>query len=66
LDRRVDEFARHIRCKMNSKWVHGDGDITVPCGRVRLRRGQSHGRGEYEIRLTRVQGEETVKRVIKP
>jgi hypothetical protein len=46
-----------IRRKRNGKWVCLGGDATAPRGSVRLRKGESQGRGEYEIRLTRVQGE---------
>jgi hypothetical protein len=60
------EFARYIKYKDNSMWVHCDGNITVPGGWIKLRRGKSHGRCEYETRLTRVRGEKAVKRVVKP
>ena len=59
-------FIRGIRRRRNGKWVHRDGNMAIPRGKERLRRGESQGRGGPEIRFTRTRGEETAMRVAKP
>jgi hypothetical protein len=50
----------------NARWVGYGGNTMMPFDVAKLRRGESQERCECEIKLTRAQREETVKRVTKP